>query len=239
MKILLIGDSITEGVNGYSYVRLLQVAFPDYVFVNLGLGGDTLHGVSRRLFTELSHSPEYDAIVFAVGHNDLLIPYMQQASPTFRFIARSLLRRGSTPTPDSITFAHKLQAAMDRLRTVYQGPVIITTLSCLGERLDNELNQQRQQLNAAIRQVAYTNGLHLADVGAVFDKNIEGKETAVTVLGNPYTMISIDKYFSRTRAGVTRLSRYRRTHLTIDGVHLNYEGAIIYRDVIQACLAKI
>ncbi len=239
MKILLIGDSITEGVNGYSYVRLLQVAFPDYMFVNLGLGGDTLHGVSRRLFAELAHSSAYDAIVLAAGHNDLLIPYMQQASPTFRFIARSLLRRGSIPTPDSTTFAHKLKAAMDRLRTVYKGPVIITTLSCLGERLDNELNQQRQQLNAAIRQVAHANELHLADVGEVFDAKLTGKETAVTALGNPYAMITIDKYLSRTRAGVTRLSRCRRTHLTIDGVHLNYEGAIIYRDVIQACLAKI
>ena len=239
MKILLIGDSITEGVNGYSYARLLQAEFPDCEFVNLGLGGDTLHGISQRLFVELAQSSIYDAIVFAAGHNDLLIPHMQQASPTFQFIARSLLRRGSIPTPNSASFAHKLQTTMDKLQSIYQGPVIITTLSCLGERLDNELNQQRQQFNAVIRHVAQTSGLHLADVGAAFDAQVAGKDTAVTILGNPYAMITIDKFLSRTRAGVTRLSRTRRTHLTIDGVHLNYEGAIIYRDVIQDCLRQI
>lgn len=239
MKILLIGDSITEGVDGFSYVRLLQADCVDCAFVNLGLGGDTLHGISQRLFAELAHTPEYDVIVFAAGHNDLLIPHMQQGSPAFQFIARSLLKRGCIPTPDSSSFAFKLQSTIDKLPAVFNGKIILTTLSCLGERPENDLNRKRQQLNVAIRQVAYKNGLHLADVGAVFDTKLRGKKTAVTVLSNPYAMITIDKLLSRTRAGVTQLSRLRHTHLTIDGVHLNYEGAMIYRDTIQACLEKI
>lgn len=239
MKILLIGDSITEGTDGYSFVRLLQADYPNDEFVNLGLGGDTLLGISQRLLAELANISTYDAIVFAAGHNDLLIPHMQQGtSQTFQYIARTLIQRGSIPTPDGADFACILQATIDELQAIYRGPVIITTLSCLGERLDNKLNQQRQQLNAAIRQVADANGLCLADVGAVFDAQLQGKKTAVTVLGNPYAMITLDKLLSRTRAGVTRLSRYRHTHLTIDGVHLNYEGALIYKDTIQACLPK-
>ena len=239
MKILLIGDSITEGVDGYSYERLLKVDFPNCEFVNMGLGGDTLLGMSQRLFAALEQTADYDVIVIAIGHNDLLIPHLEQGSTTFQFIAQNLIKRGSIPTSDSTAFANKLTMMLDSLQFVYKGPVIITTLNCLGERLDNELNQQRQQLNAAIRQVAETRGLILADVGAIFDEQLTGKETAVTVLGNPYFMITLDKLLSSSKAGVNFLSRIRKTHLTIDGVHLNYEGANIYRDVIGACLEKI
>ena len=239
-QLLFVGDSITEGVDGFSYIRLLRQDYPRWQMTNLGLGGDTLVGIGQRLLHNVAQQPEYDCIILEAGHNDLLIPYMQQGSRAFRFIAQRLIQRGSRPTPNPAQFAQQLQDIIDNLRDTYAGPVIVTTLSCLGETLENELNRQRQQINAAIRRIAAHNQLYLADAGAVFDAQLAGKEkTAVTVLSNPYAMLLIDQVCSRSRACVTWLSRRRHTHLTIDGVHLNVAGAHIYRNVLKACLDEL
>ena len=48
MKILLSGDSITEGTIGVSYANLLQQEYPE-AYVNIGKNGATLNEVSERL----------------------------------------------------------------------------------------------------------------------------------------------------------------------------------------------
>lgn len=72
MKLLAMGDSLTLGEIGYSYVEYLDGN--KYRVTNMGINGDTTEGVRERLerviFTgELS---SYEALVLFVGINDLI-----------------------------------------------------------------------------------------------------------------------------------------------------------------------
>ena len=50
LKLLFIGDSITRGRLGVSYVDIVQKRFPSYEITNLGRDGETINLVFLRLF---------------------------------------------------------------------------------------------------------------------------------------------------------------------------------------------
>ncbi len=234
MNVLFAGDSITRGLSGYGYLRLLRGDFPDVEMTNLGVGGDTLVGILRRLFAELERRGDdaYDAVVLEAGHNDVIIPQLGAMGSLHRTLRRLLLLRGSVPTPEPDAFARTLADGVRRLRARFAGPVIVTTLSCLGERLDAPPNVHRAALNRSIRAVAADHDLYLADVGRAFDDAVRGAEPSDFFL-DPFLGMLFDSLYSRTRRGVTALSRRRGLLLTIDGVHLNYAGATLYRDALR------
>ncbi|WP_342567386.1 hypothetical protein MKY09_01325 [Psychrobacillus sp. FSL K6-4046] len=49
MKVALIGDSLTEGRPGVSFVNILKEKFPSDSFVNLGKPGETVKSLYSRL----------------------------------------------------------------------------------------------------------------------------------------------------------------------------------------------
>jgi lysophospholipase L1-like esterase len=241
MNVLFAGDSITRGLSGYGYLRLLREDFPNVAMTNLGVGGDTLVGILRRLFAELERRGDdaYDVVVLEAGHNDVIIPQLRTMSPLHQTLHRLLPLRGSVPTPEPDAFARTLADGVRRLRARFAGPVIITTLSCLGERLDAPPNVHRAALNDGIRDVAADHDLRLADVGRAFDEALRGADPSDFFLGRFFEMLLLDPLYSRTRRGVTALSRRRGTLLTIDGVHLNYAGATLYRDALREHLQAL
>lgn len=47
MKIACIGDSLTDGKPGVSFVKILKKRFPEIRFVNLGKAGETVKAYIR------------------------------------------------------------------------------------------------------------------------------------------------------------------------------------------------
>ena len=75
MKILCIGDSLTYGNVGYSYIPSLN---KNLLTINKGLNGDTLHGMSNRLRKMLDNCcNDFDLIILGVGTNDIFLPYLK------------------------------------------------------------------------------------------------------------------------------------------------------------------
>ena len=235
-KVLLVGDSITAGISGYSYVKLLKQECPDFRFKNLGRGGDTLRGTLTRMFCELSRSDDFDGIVIEAGINDIIIPQMNRMGFLYRMLGRVLIARGSVPAEDARSFALELQEGMRRLSATYRGRVILMTLSCIGEDLDSDLNQKRQKLNHIIREEAVARKFVLADVGRAFDSHLGQRRGGASFLGNILAQLLEDPICSSSKVGVEWLSKKRRMVLTIDGVHLSYRGALIYKDAIRGAL---
>lgn len=75
MKILCIGDSLTYGNVGYSYIPFLN---KNFLTINKGLNGDTLYGVSNRLRKMLDNrGNDFDLIILGIGTNDIFLPYLK------------------------------------------------------------------------------------------------------------------------------------------------------------------
>lgn len=78
-KILCFGDSITEGKPGVTYLRYIK---NKKQFINFGLGGDTVIGMTKRLIKTMNKSKYKDAtdIIVGIGANDIILPFLENYS---------------------------------------------------------------------------------------------------------------------------------------------------------------
>ncbi len=234
MRVLIVGDSITEGKLGVSYFPELSKRFPSLELSNFGIGGDTLYGIGKRLLKEVSKR-SYDLIIIEAGHNDLLIPEMKQMNKLYQGTAYWLELRGSHPTTDPAAFHALYREVLADLRDITDVPVCITTLSCLGEQLDSELNRKRALYNLAIEGIALENHCTLIDVAKLFNTYLENREQTDYLFGMYHKGIG----FNNLQPAVDMMSEKRSLHLTVDGVHLNSAGAGIYAEAIGDALVPL
>ena len=225
-KILFIGDSITEGKIGVGYVDIIQQKFPEFQCKNYGRGGDTISGIFMRLLKILKTPTEkYDIIIIEAGHNDLFLPYVK-----IKWNFTSIRK---------ITPINKIKDFYDNgLRAISlhtKAKIIVTTLSCLGEDLNNPINQQRRLVNSQIKEVGSKHGAYIADVSPVFDKILKKSISSYNLLNHPLNL-PLDYFRSKRINWVEKISKKRGLLLTIDGGHLNSKGALIYAKEISRIL---
>lgn len=232
MKLLLAGDSITEGKIGQNYLDLMCQKEPTLSMTNLGLGGDTLLGIEARTLKHLEKSDSYDAILIAAGHNDIIVPTFEKMGFVHKQIASTLRKRGSLPSESPEVFKKNYLHFIEALKKRTSARVLLTTISCLNEDLSADTNLLRFQYNDVIREVAQSQGCILCDVGAEFDAYLRARTLTPYFMDGLWDTFIFDAMKSKSPESTLALSQKRGLHLTVDGVHLNARGAEIYAEVI-------
>jgi lysophospholipase L1-like esterase len=238
-RILFTGDSITAGELGVGYLPLLAERFPECELVNLGQGGDTVSGIRTRTLAHLRENGDYDLVVIAAGHNDIILPEFERKSPIHRSIARSLARSGSVPASDYDSFLDTYRGFIDAIRQATGMPIVVVTMSCVNEDPASSTGQRRHLYNRGIRAVAEEAGVTLADVGLEFDRVLREGECRDYLMENLLALRLGDRWKSRVPERADRLSESRQLRLTIDGVHLNSLGAGIYAATLAPLLETL
>lgn len=235
MEFLFIGDSITRGNLGASFVNLFKQGCHRCKITNLGRDGDTMESVLQRLITHLSTDNRYDAIILQGGCNDILLPSFKQKGLSFRFAYRRQLKRGLRPAEHTNDFYAILKSYLKRIRELYAGKIILLTMGCIGENPGTQLNRQRKSYNKIIRKIAGEENILIADTETRFDIANRRNNTSYC-LQNFWAVTLTDRFISFLHRGPDMLSRRRNLNLTIDGVHLNNTGAKIFSDSIKELL---
>ena len=70
MRILCLGDSLTEGTVGTGFIPFLEEMLPGNQYVNLGVNGDTIAGLRRRAERLQQRG---DAAIVWIGTNDVMM----------------------------------------------------------------------------------------------------------------------------------------------------------------------
>ena len=70
MRVLCLGDSLTEGTVGTGFIPFLQESLPGNQYVNLGVNGDTIAGLRRRAERLQQRG---DAAIVWIGTNDVMM----------------------------------------------------------------------------------------------------------------------------------------------------------------------
>lgn len=87
IKICCIGDSLTYGNVGYSYIHFFDV---NIKVTNRGKNGETLRGAYNRLKLILDNpKSNYDIYIIGIGTNDVFLPYLKTVS-IFWFLQMSI-----------------------------------------------------------------------------------------------------------------------------------------------------
>jgi lysophospholipase L1-like esterase len=233
MRVLFIGDSLVKGKIGVNWVRLLANRHKSWRVENAGVSGETISKISCRLKKKLRVCKDYDFIVLLAGANDILIPTLERRGFFFRRTYRYLLRKGNKPLKDPTAFGNELRTTISYIHMHTKAAVVLSTISCLSEDLEHPLNARRREFNNVIREIAIETGSRLADTAALCDGCLQCLTTRNYFLDNFFNTACFDKMQSLLPGGVDAISRKRELHLTIDGIHVNSQGARYYIDEIE------
>jgi lysophospholipase L1-like esterase len=213
MRVVFLGDSLTEGVDGASYLRALGAlvasdSLPgDFTLINAGRGGDTVLHLARRVAQDVvPHAPDW--VVVFVGVNDCRTWYVRRSFPTranlgslYYFLRRKGVWRAVTPQ----RYGDGLRTLIDMLRAQTSARIALCTPATASEALDARAERMLDCYATQAREVAQERGCVLIDIRAAFHAAIAQRADSPP-------------------AG------YR---LTCDGVHLSESGADLVAGIFR------
>jgi lysophospholipase L1-like esterase len=221
VRIAFFGDSITVGIPGASYVRILQQRLPQHTFRNYS----KINATPLSLYHHVKNAirPTDMAFVF-LGVNDLLIG----RSWLFSHIRQQWARNDNE-------FLDHYRLLLDTVAPCAQQVITVSPLF-IGEDFDSLWQQRLGQRGDLIAQLGaqYPNARYL-DVRSTFMRELNGKPV-VKGIGQALGQSVWDGLTLHTDATITRVAASRNLYYTLDGVHLNVAGAQI---MAEACLQAI
>ena len=224
LKIAFLGDSLTEGIVGGSFFKILQQKLPQHQLFNYGKGGDTVISLYRRL-QNLDMASRLDLGFLWIGGNDVYV----KTRRTFPIIKRL---RGQPWARSHAQFQSYyrdlLDFLFDKISNIYTIPPLL-----IGEDVNNDWNKELAILSKIIQDlsVSYPN-VEFIDLREPFISHLSSERIS------PYVPKSLsrviwDKLFSNSPEDWEKKASERGLHVTIDGVHLNQTGAAKVAEVFR------
>jgi lysophospholipase L1-like esterase len=216
MKIAFYGDSLTEGIAGTSYLDCLPELESGHELINYGRGGDTVISLYRRIVRHKLDRPVDLSFLF-VGVNDIFV-HLSWNYPLLKAIFKQPWVK------DVAEFMAYYQKCLDLL-TARASYVFAVSPLIIGEDVSNEWNKRVERFGEAIRQtVADHENVGYLDLRADFIAALDGRQIS-SYLPTSATRIVLDTLLLRRNEQIDHQAATRGLHLTLDGVHLNTNGA--------------
>ena len=223
-KVICIGDSLTKGMFGFSYIDYLD---KKYIYINKGVNGDTIICVLERLKMCISDYPDVTKYIIAIGINDILVPYLAGLSPMW--YKQCKVAKLNTCLTSMKDFKMIYETFVKLLKNNHKD-VIIIGMPVI--QLENFCIDEEIKRNKYIKLIAKK--YHYKFIDAY---NIQLKHT------NKYNIISwnqknfkvlFDYYIMATKpSSKEKLSEKRNLELTVDGVHYNETSAYLIASEIN------
>lgn len=182
MRVLFLGDSLTEGVDGIAYLDVVRerldaaragdARLGEIELISAGVGGDTVVNLTRRLATDVAPR-QPDWVVIQVGVNDCGTLLLRRSLPTrstvhgYRYFAGYKgIREAITPA----RFAEGMRVLVDAIRARTQARVAICSAAVIGESRRGQAWRLLDRYVDAARYIADERDCHLIDVHAAFER---------------------------------------------------------------------
>ncbi|MGE7934771.1 SGNH/GDSL hydrolase family protein [Viridibacillus arvi] len=213
MKVALIGDSLTEGRHGVSFVNFLIEKFPTITFVNLGKPGESVKSLHTRL-TKTKLDSDYDLAFVWIGVNDVYSKLLSlQAQPVAK---------------DHEEFKDYYNKILDLVLESSQKTVAVSP-ALVGET-NNLSNKEIMELSYLIESITSKNAnIRFLNLHSVFEKHL-AKVNSSDYISTKVLTVMKDVLFYKKHLRIDKLSKKRGLHFTLDGIHLNSSGAQIVAD---------
>jgi len=232
--IACIGDSLTHGNIGQSWVDYLRQEFPNDVFLNEGINGNTAWQVIQRLDPILQCQP--DLIILMIGTNDAL----------GSFDINSGLRYKKNNELPEVPTLEKYKEHLNELieKIGIQSKIAICTLPPIGENVNSEVNKHVNLFNDYIKLIANQKNLSLLPVSDALWSDIQSRTYPSKLEYNP----KVIPLFRRIFGGIFHhyllkkswndISRAKGQWILFDQIHLNERGAEIVYKLAKDFIAK-
>ncbi len=226
-KVLIIGDSITEGVLGASYIKLLRQGTS---VKNAGFRFDTCISLLQRL-KKLKHIKKYDTIIVQIGTNDILIPELRRRGLLWSLFIQ-LAHYGNPLTSNEEDIHKNFEEIIKFIQSKRVKNIYCLNIIPIGENLNSELNKKVSRYNMVIKEVCNKYRVKVIDINSQFTNYLKSQKLHSSYLIDSLIYIAVDFLISKFEQFQNMYTEKRRLHLTIDGVHLNKKGAMLYSRTI-------
>lgn len=235
-KILCFGDSLTEGMPGITYLRYVK---NKKQFINFGLGGDTVIGMTERLIKVMKKNRYKDStdIIIGIGTNDLLLPFLKDYSFLWNLRGKSLARRGSVPCRDEQQFTREYTRLIKILKDLNKN-IIIFSLPYI-ESKEINLNDKIDNYNKIISNLCKKNNIPYIDFKSEQLKIKENlKNKGSYFISKNWFKVIADTLLTTFLPFASHISKKRDLALTIDGCHLNKNSSNLLAGLIDKSLSE-
>ena len=228
-SILCFGDSLTIGTPGISYLRYLHNRNQ---YKNLGVGGDTLTGMTERIQSSLA-DPDTQEFIIGIGTNDILLPHMEKRSEQWNTAVELMVKLGKVILRDIGEFETAYASLLDQVIAAGK-TVTIFGMPVIGEDLDSDLNKLADVYNLLICRLCQERDIPFVDFKYLQKRKIEqhGGHNPYLLSDHPGTAIG-DTLWTTLLPFTERVSKKRGLIMTVDGVHLNRSSAKLLARMLE------
>lgn len=209
MKIIFIGDSLTEGTVGASFFNNLKKKLPKHKLINFGRNGDTTFSLYQRINVIKYYEP-MDLTFLWVGTNDIFFNMNYENYHE--------------------EFKNNYLKILDRL--IGKAEKIITVSPIyLGDERDFQWHNEQRKLSKIIKKLSeiYADVEYL-DIQEIFYLLLNSKDSPKKNIKNLNSRI-LDDLLLKYSESIENNSIPKMLIFTIDGVHLKDLGAQVVADV--------
>lgn len=148
-----LGDSITQGDIGASYVRLVQkwAESQAVTVINAGINGDLSDNLVSRLDAVIQAQPA--VVTILIGCNDV------HASMSAENLQGYLQMKKIQSAPSFEGYQENINIILSRLQAETSAKIAILSLALISEDLNHPVNQKADQYSAFLRQAAQAHGV--------------------------------------------------------------------------------
>ncbi len=232
MKIVCLGDSLTFGNVGYSYIRFLDKKIH---CINKGKNGDTLRGAYERVRKFIDRpGVSADLYILGIGTNDITLPYIRSLSPFWRALMTPHCRIMQCIEDDEIFHQEydrmlAFLAKHDKRAVLFGIPYI---------NLQGFPHHTAQKRNAMIAELAKRYRFPFVDIYALQTQTLP--ESHVYAWKHGYLLRVWDALMMRLLPfSKDAFARARKLHSTVDGVHFNSASAKMLAAEIERALKTL
>ena len=232
--IACIGDSLTHGNIGQSWVDYLREEFPNYVFLNEGINGNTAWQVLQRLDSILECKPAL--IILMIGTNDALGSFDKASGLRYK-------KNNNLPEAPSLEkYKEQLPELIDKI--AFQSKVAICTLPPIGENMDSEVNKHVNEFNDYIELVATQKNISLLTVSDALWLDINSRTYSLKFEYNPKAIPLLRRIFGGIfhhylfKKSWDDIAKAKGQWILFDQIHLNERGAEIVYKVAKNFISK-
>lgn len=232
-KIVCIGDSLTFGSVGYSYIRFLTN--PSEA-INRGVNGDTVYGALKRLrkITDDPGCKAADTYIIGIGTNDILLPYLTKVSWLWKLQMEPRCRRLQCKT-DIKEFAVEYEKYLTLLAK-RQKKVILIGMPYI--ELKGYPHESIRIRNKIIGRLAKKYKVPFIDVYAM-QMELASQPGEYTWKHRNLTRVAEGVFTVLLPFTKEWLGRLRKLKLTVDGVHYNRTSARVLGGEVQRYLDEM
>ncbi|WP_459541429.1 SGNH/GDSL hydrolase family protein [Parvimonas micra] len=223
MKVVCLGDSLTYGNVGYSYIHFLNKS-KDYKYINKGKNGDSLRGMFGRLKKIVDNTKyDFDLYIIGIGTNDILLPYLRDSYP-FWFLLMSSRCKIKRCIEDDETFYQEYNELLNFLHERNKKVIIFGMPYINLEKFPDEKLVKRNKL---IEDLAEKYDYPFIDIYKLQKEKIQPDNYVYT--WEYRFLLRIFDYIIMTLVPISKnyFAKIRGLTTTVDGVHFSYKSARI------------